>query len=382
MNKDLAVSTIIKNKRKSNNILIDCNLEPLAGSGFFNDLWTRDGYLGCLGLLSEKDFNDSYSSIVYNYLSVLTISQREDGLIPLKIGSGTFAQTFNILFRIRLFSDNFIYKDDKESSEPTDSNPQYLIISKLYYEKTGKFPFKEAYINALKYCINNLSDNLLTGFYFNSWYDSFCINGPEIYSNVLYGHALQCTIYLIKCGVLDCCLDKYESLFSLFKKELLEKFYDKSSGLFKICIGDNPIFEVASNSLIVIYEFFDSSFTKELAYVLHKTVISESEIYSHVTIPRMPIKYLYKPFFFICMQGYHNNRIWPWTNYIYMAAMKKEKLDYSKMFDAYENSVIKNGTFYETVNNKLDMFKHIIQNSEVDFTCSAGCYLFLINSFN
>ena len=169
---DLALNTIAKNRRK--------NLRLLAGTSLYSDMWTRDAFITSLGLFAHCQHLD----LVRQVLKVQSKNLRKDGLVPLRIGRESY--TTQWLFGIPSGKDNVpVYKDDKADSEPTDSNPQFIIMAWLYLKCTGDISFIKSISKSLKKCQKYLCDTskdyLLQGEYFHSWYDTFAFNGPDLF---------------------------------------------------------------------------------------------------------------------------------------------------------------------------------------------------------
>ena len=122
--KTLAFKTIKNNKRE--------NLRLLAGTSNYGDMWTRDAFITSLGLFAHN----KYLRLVKKVLEVQSKNLREDGLVPLRIGRKSYLTKF--IFGFHSGPDGVpVYKDDKAFSEPTDSNPQFIIMSYLYLKHTN-----------------------------------------------------------------------------------------------------------------------------------------------------------------------------------------------------------------------------------------------------
>ena len=90
-----------------------------------------------------------------------------------------------------------VYEDDKAFKEPSDSNSQFIVLTYLLYNKTNDLRIlRKFYTACVKAYENNLknvkSDKLLHGEYFDTWHDTFIINGASLFSNVFMLKSLQC----------------------------------------------------------------------------------------------------------------------------------------------------------------------------------------------
>ena len=161
-----------------------------AGEFYYRDLWTRDAFFGCMGLLTLGEYK-----LVEKVLDTLQKFQRKDGLIPLRVGNNYYGIRF--LFGLDIGDKVAVYEDDKAFKEPSDSNSQFIVLTYLLYKKTNDLRIlRKFYTACVKAYENNLknvkSDKLLHGEYFDTWHDTFIINGASLFSNVFMLKSLQC----------------------------------------------------------------------------------------------------------------------------------------------------------------------------------------------
>ena len=367
--KKLAINTILNNQRGE--------LRLLAGTSNYGDMWTRDAFITSLGLFSHNIHLD----LIKQVLKVQSKNLRDDGLVPLRIGRKSYLTKF--IFGFFSGPDNVpVYKDDKANSEPTDSNPQFIIMSYLYLKYTNDKTFLESIGKKIKksydYMCNNTKNNLLQGKYFHSWYDTFTFNGPDLFSNVLFIYSIKCFDLLSKkintVNYNNICKLNYDIMLSNFKKQFWNKDY------LKISPRINSM-ETAGNSLAILFNILNKEEGLKVIKYIEKNNKKNNKIVP-VVIPKLRFKYLYKPGYLVGMQGYHNDRLWLWPHCIYLAARKKLNLNNDNT--ELEKSIKKYNMFYENVNSKLKPIKHWFQNSEENFSESCGSYLLAIgdNIFN
>ena len=67
----------------------DCEIGLCAGEFYYKDLWTRDAFFGCMGLLTIGEYKH-----VEKVLYTLKRFQRKDGLIPLRVGNNNYSIRF------------------------------------------------------------------------------------------------------------------------------------------------------------------------------------------------------------------------------------------------------------------------------------------------
>ena len=363
--KDLAFKTIIGNKRQ--------NLRLLAGTSLYGDMWTRDAFITSLGLFSHQKHLD----VVKQVLKVQAKNLRKDGLVPLRIGRESYTTKF--LFGIQSGKDNVpVYRDDKANSEPTDSNPQFIIMSWLYFKYTNDKEFINSISTSIKSCYKylceNSKDNMLHGTYFHSWYDTFTFNGPDLFSNVLFVYCIKCYHKLSQkipnINYKNICKFEYEEVKNTFKKHFW-------SGNFLKISPDIKVMETAGNSLAILFGILSKEEGMKFVNYLEKNKSQKSQI-APVVVPKMSVMHLYWPGLAVGMGGYHNDRLWIWPHCIYSKA--RQKLNLSDQLENLEASIVKHKNFYENVDDELNPIHHIFQNSEENFSESCGSYLFAISN--
>ena len=357
---DIALNTIAKNRRK--------NLRLLAGTSLYSDMWTRDAFITSLGLFAHCQHLD----LVRQVLKVQAKNLRKDGLVPLRIGRESY--TTQWLFGIPSGKDNVpVYKDDKADSEPTDSNPQFIIMAWLYFKCTGDISFIKSISKSLKKCQKYLCDTskdyLLQGEYFHSWYDTFAFNGPDLFSNVLFVYCVKCYQKLSEqvpeVNYDGVCKFNYKKVLHAFKKAFWNGKYLKIS-------PDINVMETAGNSLAVLFGILNKEEGKKFMTYLERNKSKKSQI-APVTVPKMSAMHLYWPGVVVGLQGYHNDRLRIWPHCIYSKARQKVGLD--PKLEGLEKSIVKHRIFYENVDDELNPIKHPFQNTEENFSESCGSYL-------
>jgi glycogen debranching enzyme len=175
----------------------DPQLGTLAGKRYYRDFWTRDCFFSSLGLLAIAKYEH-----VYHNLCTMRQYTRNDGLVPLRVG--TYSHIPRFLFGIDLPGITPIYHDDKHGEEPTDSNPQYIILVNEYVKHNGTGNMKlliEHCKKVYQYSKKKANKNqygLLYGRSFDTWHDSFDINGECLFSNVLWAQCQQSMMELFR----------------------------------------------------------------------------------------------------------------------------------------------------------------------------------------
>lgn len=365
----LKAINVIKNNYKK-------NIGILAGNIYYADMWTRDAFITSLGLLSIEILNP-----VFDTFSTLAKYQREDGLIPLRFGNDHYVLRF--LFNMNYGKDVPVYLDDKNFSEPTDSNSQFIILAYLIYKKTNDSMILFNNIKKLKkafyYMIQNTKKGLLNGTYFDSWHDTFTISGPTLFTNALYVHSIYCMMKIIEVTNSSIHIDndfyfgKLDNFFYLkSKKNFKEKFWN---GKFLKIHPNINVMETAGNSFAILFNLISSEKSRLIIDYIENN--KNCKLTPNV-IPQLPSKYIYKPLYLVNIQDYHNELCWLWVNNIYSAA--KKKVTFKEDLYEIEKNVIEYDVFFETLTKDIKPTRHYFQSSEVNFSESAGSYLFSKNS--
>lgn len=161
-----------------------------AGQSHFNDIWARDAFFASFGSVAIKDYD-----ITKKQIETFAQYQREDGLIPLRIGDRSIILKF---IGIDFFSKpKAVYSQDKNNDPALDQNCLYIISSWNYIEKYGDWSTALKYYPNFKQAITWLDmqdtnkNNLVEEKNYANWADSLKTNGEVLYTNVCYYKALD-----------------------------------------------------------------------------------------------------------------------------------------------------------------------------------------------
>ena len=135
--------------------------------------------------------------------------------------------------------------------------------------------------------------------------------------------------------------------------------------------------ETAGNSFAILFKIISDKKSKSIINYIENN--KNSKLVPNV-IPQLPSKYIYKPLYFVNIQDYHNELCWIWVHNIYAAA--KKKVDSTEDLKYIEKNVIEYNVFFETLTKNIEPTRHYFQSSEVNFSESAGSYLFSKNNTN
>ena len=352
-----------------------------AGKVYYRDIWTRDAFFSCMGLLSIHKYDH-----VRQTLKTIREYQRDDGLVPLRVGNEWYSIRF--LFGIDIPGRKAVYVCDKAGSEPTDSCPQLIVLTDLLYQNTHDRNDTQSMLasceKAYSYMMKQASttnDGLLHGRYFDTWHDTYSIHGPALFSNVFWVQS-HLSMSRIRQSVGDShgarqCLEMYRKT----RTALLRSYWNGTYLQIYPHIGN---FEMAGNALAVLFGVVsrDKAASIFSYYDKHTPVSSTtgSVTSTTVTIPRMPDKYVFWPMRWIGMAGYHNEHLWPWVHCLAVAAASRCGIQSAGLQQGYERilrTTVRYGRCYERLDpDTMRPVRNVLQSSEVGFSESAGMILF------
>ena len=383
---DLSVYTLTKSS-------FNKDLGICAGEVYYHDLWTRDAFFASLGLLSSGIYPH-----VQTVLQTLCKYQRQDGLIPLRVGHKNYVTRF--ICNCNVDKIQPVYYDDKAFSEPTDSNSQFIILNWWLYQHTGDLDFFREMIPycflAFSYLIKHLDkDLLLSGNYFDTWHDTVTISQPSLFSNVLFIKAYQTILEMI--DRIDKIEEDEDFNFDLLNKRFIDTVAELEGKLeqkefqkhrdafhkhfwngefFTIYPGKNN-FETAGNALAMLFDFVDDSKCKSISKYVENNM---SQDLIHCFIPLLPCNKIYTPMYFVCLQKYHNGHYWLWVNGLFASALKYRQINpelQQRVQTQIENIFCEYGCAYERISQKMKPTRNLFQSSEINFSESAGMFLLM-----
>tara|TARA_Y100000389_G_scaffold199708_1_gene238616 strand:- start:2454 stop:3689 length:1236 start_codon:yes stop_codon:yes gene_type:complete len=347
----------------------DTEIGLCAGEFYYKDLWTRDAFFGCMGLLTLGEYK-----LVEKVLYTLKRFQRKDGLIPLRVGNNHYGIRF--LFGIDLGDKVAVYEDDKAFKEPSDSNSQFIVLTYLLYKLSNDLnvlkKFYEPCMKAFNHNLKNIhGDKLLHGEYFDTWHDTFTVNGASLFSNVFMLKSMECMSNINKALSKPYVLNTLN--YNNHKKSFIDKFWN---GKFLKIYPHMDYLETAGNALAILFDIIDRE--KASSILIHMENNNKKPMLP-VVLPELPSKYIYKPLYLIGLQDYHNRHFWPWVNGLMKAACNHVNIlsgTVDKAFKNVEDIMYKYGKCYERIDPKtLGPVRHFFQSSEINFSESAGMYL-------
>jgi glycogen debranching enzyme len=352
-----------------------------AGKMYYRDVWTRDAFFSCIGLLSIHKYN-----YVRQTLNTLKQYQRGDGLVPLRVGNKWYSARF--LLGVDIPGREAVYECDKAGSEPTDSCPQLIVLTDILYHNTRNLndvqsmlgSCEKAYSYMMKQAATT-NDGLLHGRYFDTWHDTYAIHGPALFTNVFWVQS-HMAMSRIRQAVGDShgarqCMEMYKKT----RAAVIRSYWNGTYLQIYPHIGN---FEMAGNALAVLFGVVSrDKATTIFAYYdanVPRSSTSGSVTSTTVTIPRMPDKYVYWPMRWIGMAGYHNEHLWPWVHCLAMAATTQSNIQSTGVQQGYVRilqTTVRYGRCYERLDpDTMKPVRNVLQSSEIGFSESAGMMLF------
>lgn len=355
------------------------DLGVCAGGTYYRDLWTRDAFFSCLGLLSVGEHER-----VRRVLRSLREYQRTDGLVPLRIGSTWYSVRF--LFGVDIPGRSAVYTCDKAGAEPTDSCPQLIVLTYLMYTATGDHTILQEMINSCEKAYSYMwkqasstNDGLLHGRYFDTWHDTYAINGPALFSNVFWTYSHQAMEKIrLKMGNSQGakkCAEAYRST----QKRVIDAYWN---GTYLKMYPHHDYFEMGGNALAVLFGIVDREKAASIFrfYDENAPRVGMRTTPTPVTIPTLPDKYVYWPLRWIGLGDYHNKHLWPWIHCLGVAAANHRHITSEALRTGHEQIMRITATYghcYERLDPiTCQPIRHIVQSTEIGFSESAGMMLF------
>lgn len=302
----------------------------LASPNEYTDVWTRDAFFAIMGL-------DSIGMTTAKDATLLTLRkfQREDGLIPLYVGTGQACA--KLICRAQPTGPiHATYGDSKTGDVVTDSCFQYIIMM-------GDSPSSR---KAWNYMQQYVKSGLIFETGLGSWMDTVYHKGFVLYTNVLYYKAAETLGYDTE----------------YIKKRLYEEFWNGS--YFK-CSSSIDSFDQVGNALAIKWIVSDAT-----SIIEHRR---KYFVYGLTNPPCIPnVKTIYYPCYMIGNQKYHNFG-WTWVNLLFLSVMKD-----TGELKLFEKEIQERGTVYE-IYEEYGPVNQLFCRSQPDFSEAAGMYLLCSN---
>ena len=369
----------------------------MAGSGNFTDLWARDCCQAGLGAVRAEKQDQQH---VRRSLETLAQYQRWDGMIPIRIGSGTlifkcfsirgitpkgFGQKLDRAWeKLTRRKTEARYDTSKDRffvfTEPLDPNLWFMISLDDYARQTRDDHFAKDQYQRLEGAAAWISsqdkdeDHLLEEGPYAGWADSVKKNGKVLYSNVLYARAMQ--------AMAEICDRIGEGNRKIHFEDKVKRIRDAINATFwngKYYIdwidterhGHMPTYE---NALSVVFGIADNSQANSVEDSLTRVFGEDMFFNPHsVTLPMREINLTQR---LIGMKDYHNLS---WQHIGCMDAVAKNKIgrkeDAIKVLGFVADQILRHGTTHEILDRNGNPINRLLYQSEGPFAWTAGLYV-------
>ncbi|MFN8578466.1 MAG: hypothetical protein U0354_16675 [Candidatus Sericytochromatia bacterium] len=379
--KNLAQNALKKNYRK-----VKIGQDPLertviqAGSTHFNALWARDASYASLGALTLGDYvpvRDNLESLL-NY-------QREDGLIPRRIGAGNNALGI-IKAALGIESkptDNYKAVDFAKPS--ADTNSLVAWIADMYIEKSKDNQFLDKYYARLNKGMDWLqkqeSNGLIVQKAYSDWKDMTGREGKVMYTNIIYYKGLLSMVNLAKLKNDTIKAQAYQLRADSLLTKINSEFWDESLGFYKDT-DKLDIFSPDSNCWAVYFGVADTNKANKI-FIKMDSMIKDRAFAAGADKP-YPSSMVPKMLYLFGMQGYADTFSWPWVTSVYSLAATKvsNKARANSALINVAKMALRDGTFYEIYEPKNGDMIPVVRKfykAEKDFSWSAGLYVYALN---
>ncbi len=357
----------------------------IAGKQHFTDIWARDS---CQAGLGAARADEQDKAQVKKNLKTLIRYQREDGLIPLRVGAGTLLfkliskKLGNFMANVTNRKPAAIYTTAKDkpftNSEVIDSGTWLVIAVNDYAVQTNDWDFAKANFIALEKAIrwteaqDKDDDGLIEEGPYANWADSIAKKGKVLYSNILYAKALKSISNISEM------IGKKTGDFSK-KAERTKEAINKVfwNGRYYIDWIDDKVHDdmpTYGNALAIVFGIADSSKGNKIADEINKVFGGNMHFNPH---SEKMGKNAY-PLMKVCGMADYSSLSWLLIGCMDSVAKLKlgRKREARKVLAAVADRIIAHNCVYEIYDKKGRPVKRLMYKSEGPFAWSAGLYLF------
>ncbi len=349
-----------------------------AGTHHFTDYWARDSFFAGLGSLSLGDYD-----IVKKNLELFMKYQKEDGQIPLRIGSNRFEMTLKFMGMNLPFREIPHYSQDKGRNPAPDVNALFVINFYNYFQATKDSNFLEANISHLEKAVKWLmhcdedNDLLLEEKGYSTWQDNIKKKGKVLYTNVCYSHSLFCLSEMFgELGIKNK-EKEYKKLFERVTNRINEIFWNGEYYNDWVDEKTHKEFSTDGNVLAIVWDIADTEKGKRIENSLDRLGINafipsltNSPFYSGKEASSFLLK-------LTGMEDYHNGLCWLWLGCVDAVAKYKinRKRDAEKILERIAGIIVRHNNVYEVYEQTGLPLKRFFYKSEENFAWSSGLFV-------
>ena len=370
----------------------------MAGKHHYTDVWARDSCQASLGAIRAENADKEQ---VKKNLETLANYQRQDGMIPLRVGAGSLLlksisikgitpegfnhKLDNAYAKLigRKTEARYDVSKDKPfvKTEPVDPSPWFVITSNDYVQQTGNGQFARDHYKKLEKAIewtasqDKDNDHLIEEGIYAGWADSAKKKGKVLYSNVLYAKAMQSMAELS-----DVVGEKnnkiiFEDKSKKIKDRINEKFWNGKHYIDWIDSERHEHMPTYDNSMAVIFDIADNSQANSIENEINKVFGEKMHFNPHSeNLEKKNISPLLSA---IGLSDYHNMS---WLPIGCLDAVAKNKIgrkqEATKILGAVADKILKHNNVYEVYDEQSNPINRTFYQSEGPFAWAAGLYIY------
>lgn len=362
-----------------------------AGQSHFSDVWARDAFYATLGANRLGDYEQTKIT-----LQTFIDYEREDGLIPLRVGDKYIALKFLGLHTKKVYPK---YEQDKGDTYAVDPNCLFIIATWDYIEHYGDWSFATTNYEKIKQIITWLNqqdtdnNNLIEEENYGNWADALKTKGEVLYSNVCYYKAMRDMAKITEVVANTQALktkktaiqkeaNKYNLQAQEIKKAINEQlyngeYYDQGFDKQK---NKRTWFSTDGNALAIIWGVANQTQAKSIIDYAESTDLTE-HFSAKLNTPILQKELVSTFIKFVGLKEYHTGEIlWPWVGEVYCVAKEKAyegqgQVCLNKIGKKYEQYQ----TVYEVYEQDETPVDRLLYNAEHQFAWGAGLYIYAQN---
>ena len=362
-----------------------------AGKTHFEDYWARDGLYASLGSTAIGDYAQAKKELL-----LLLSFQKEDGQLPLRIGSNfiiTKLLGIEWLFNKRDKKKSVRYIIDRAYPNlmpkvPVDQNSLFLISTEYYMRKSGDKKFAKENYEKIKKAIdwnfrNDCDSDLLIeeGFYC-SWLDGIKKSGKVMYTEACHYAACASFAKIAKALGKKEDYKKYSKTAEEIKEKINSLMWNGSYYTDWISFSKkrHETFSTEGNLLAIMFGIADEEKATSIISKLSELGLENGVPY-RTNAPAYKWYEIDISLHLALIPSYHNGMSWLWIGAAGILAKSTAGKKRNAVFLAQKvaDEIIQHNGPYEVYERKSGMpVNRIFYKSEFPFAWASGLFLYAI----
>jgi len=326
-----------------------------AGKNQFDDVWARDAMFASFGALELGDFE-----VVKKTLNTLLKYQREDGLLPSRVGD------YHVIWKLLGFKQKREFRPryvpEIGAGDIKDSNSLVIIIANEYVKKSKDLKFGKRIFGKLRKALDYYRGGLIEQEAYADWADSIPRRGKVLYTNVLYWKAV---VALEELGKRLKVKERLKVEEGFIKSEINRTFWN---GNYFRDVENSERFASDGNVLAVVFGLATKAQEKKILDFIRKKKLEEFTLKQ--SFPEFEDSSLYHK---LTGVGDYHNLMWLWVGCLF-GVLKKG------MLEKIAEKINEYGTVYEVYELDGRPVKRGIYKSEENFSWSAGLFVWAVGN--